>query len=80
LSFLTPLFFVALATLAVPILIHLTQKERKSVVAFPSLMFLRKIPYQSVQRRRIRDWLLLALRLAAMALIVTAFARPFLRG
>jgi len=80
LSFLTPLFFVALATLAVPILIHLTQKERKSVVAFPSLMFLRKIPYESVQRRRIRDWLLLALRLAAMALIVTAFARPFLRG
>ena len=79
-SFLTPLFFLALATLAVPVLIHLTQKERKSVVAFPSLMFLRKIPYESVQRRRIRDWLLLALRLAAIALIVTAFARPFLRG
>ena len=79
-SFLTPLFFVALATLAVPILIHLTQRERKSVVEFPSLMFLRKIPYESVQRRRIRDWLLLALRLAAIALIVTAFARPFVRG
>jgi hypothetical protein len=79
-SFLTPLFFIALATLAVPVLIHLTQKERKSVVEFPSLMFLRKIPYESVQRRRIRDWLLLALRLAAIALIVTAFARPFVRG
>lgn len=79
-AFLTPLFFLALATLAVPVLIHLTQKERKSVVAFPSLMFLRKIPYESVQRRRIRDWLLLALRLAAIALIVTAFARPFVRG
>ena len=79
-SFLTPLFLLGLAALAVPILIHLTQKERKSVVEFPSLMFLRKIPYESVQRRRIRDWLLLALRLAAIALIVTAFARPFLRG
>jgi hypothetical protein len=79
-SFLAPLFFVALATLAVPILIHLTQRERKSVVEFPSLMFLRKIPYESVQRRRIRDWLLLALRLAAIALIVSAFARPFMRS
>jgi len=79
-SFLTPLFLLGLAALAVPVLIHLTQKERKSVVQFPSLMFLRKIPYESVQRRRIRDWLLLALRLAAIALIVTAFARPFLRG
>ena len=79
-SFLTPLFLLGLAALAVPVLIHLTQKERKSVVEFPSLMFLRKIPYESVQRRRIRDWLLLAMRLAALALIVTAFARPFLRG
>jgi hypothetical protein len=79
-SFLTPLFLLGLAALAVPVLIHLTQRERKSVVEFPSLMFLRKIPYESVQRRRIRDWLLLALRLAAIALIVAAFARPFLRG
>ena len=79
-SFLTPLFLLGLAALAVPVLIHLTQRERKSVVEFPSLMFLRKIPYESVQRRRIRDWLLLALRLAAIALIVIAFSRPFLRG
>ena len=79
-SFLTPLFLLGLAALAVPVLIHLTQKERKSVVQFPSLMFLRKIPYESVQRRRIRDWLLLAMRLAALLMIVTAFARPFLRG
>lgn len=79
-SFLAPFFLLGLAALAVPVLIHLTQKERKSVVQFPSLMFLRKIPYESVQRRRIRDWLLLALRLAAILLIVMAFARPFVRG
>ena len=79
-SFLTPLFLVALGAVAVPILVHLTQRERKSVIQFPSLMFLRKIPYESVQKRRIRDWLLLMLRLAALAMIVAAFARPFLRG
>jgi hypothetical protein len=78
-SFLTPLFLVGLAGLAIPVLLHLIQKERKNVVQFPSLMFLRRIPYQSVRRRRIRNWLLLAMRLAALALIVLAFARPFLR-
>ncbi len=78
-SFLTPLFLVALAGIAIPVIIHLIQKERKNVVAFPSLMFLRRIPYQSVNRRRIRNWPLLLLRLAALALIVMAFARPFLR-
>src|SRR6188474_3623318 len=78
-SFLTPLFLIALAGLAVPVLLHLIQRERKQVVQFPSLMFLRKIPYQSVRRRRIRDWLLLLMRLTALALIVLAFARPFFK-
>src|SRR5262245_45452656 len=78
-SFLTPLFFVALAGLAIPVLIHLIQREKKQIVHFPSLMFVRKVPYKSVRRRRIHNWLLLMVRLAAMALIVLAFARPFVR-
>ena len=79
-SFLAPLFLVGLIGLAVPVLLHLIQRERKQVVQFPSLMFLRRIPYQSVRRRRIRPWLLLMMRLAALALIVLAFGRPFFRG
>ena len=75
--FLAPCFLVGLGAIAIPILIHLIQRERKRVVQFPSLMFLRRIPYQSVRRRRIRHWLLLAMRVAAIALIVLAFARPF---
>src|SRR6478609_3407331 len=77
-SFLTPLFLAGFGAIAIPILIHLIQRERKRVIQFPSLMFLQKIPYQSVRRRRIRHWLLLAMRCAAIALIVLAFARPFL--
>ncbi|HWF86078.1 MAG TPA: BatA domain-containing protein [Vicinamibacterales bacterium] len=78
-SFLSPLFLVGLGAIAIPVLIHLIQRERKRVVQFPSLMFVRRIPYQSVRRRRIRHWLLLALRAAAIACIVAAFARPFFR-
>src|SRR5580765_6453082 len=77
-SFLAPLFFVGLAAIAVPIVVHLIQRERKRVVEFPSLMFVQKIPYQSVQRRRIRHWFLLLMRAAAIALLVAAFSRPFL--
>ena len=78
-QFLTPAFFVGLGAIAIPVLIHLIQREKKRVVAFPSLMFVRRIPYQSVRRRRIRHWFLLFLRAAAIALIVLAFARPFTR-
>jgi hypothetical protein len=77
-SFLAPLFFVGLAAIAIPVLVHLIQRERKRVIEFPSLMFIQKIPYQSVRRRRIRHWFLLLMRAAAIALIVAAFARPFL--
>src|SRR6202165_1607324 len=78
-AFLTPLFLLGLGAIAIPVLIHLIQRERKRVVEFPSLMFVRRIPYQSVRRRRIRHWLLLLLRAAAVALLVAAFARPFLK-
>src|SRR3990170_1527255 len=78
-SFLAPAFFVALGAIAVPIIVHLIQRERKRVVLFPSLMFLQRIPYQSVRRRRIRHWLLLAMRVAAILALVLAFARPFLQ-
>ena len=78
-TFLTPLFLVGLGAIAIPILVHLIQREKKHVVQFPSLMFVRRIPYQSVRRRRIRHWFLLMLRTAAIALIVLAFARPFFK-
>ena len=77
-AFLAPLFFAGLVALAVPILVHLTHKERKEVVVFPSLMFLTKIPYQAVRRQRIRNWLLFAMRCLALILLAFAFARPFL--
>jgi len=77
-QFLAPLFFVALAGLAIPVLLHLTQREKKQIIRFPSLMFVRRIPYQSVRRRKIQNWLLLMVRLAALALIILAFTRPFI--
>ncbi len=77
-SFLAPLFLLGLAALAIPVLLHLTQRQRREPVRFPSLAFVRRVPFRTTERRRIRDWLLLLLRAAAIALLVAAFARPFL--
>ena len=78
LTFLVPLFLLGIAGIVVPIVVHLTRRQRRNVVAFPSLMFLEKIPYQEQRRRRIQHWLLLSLRALALALLAVAFARPFL--
>ena len=74
---LAPLFLFGLLGITVPIIIHMIQRERKEVVEFPSLMFVRRIPFRSFRRQRIRHWLLLLLRCAALVLLVMAFARPF---
>lgn len=76
-SFLAPAFLAGLLAIAVPVIIHLIHRERKVVIEFPSFMFLERIPYRSVRRQKIRHLLLLLLRCAAIALLVTAFARPF---
>ena len=78
-SFLAPLFLAGLAALAVPLIIHLINRERREVVPFPSLMFLQRIPYRSVRRQKLRHILLLVLRCLALAILVMAFARPFVK-
>jgi hypothetical protein len=78
LSFLAPAFFAGLLALAIPVLIHLSYRQKATVVDFPSLMFLQKVPFRSMKRQKIRHWLLFLMRCAAIALLVMAFARPFI--
>ena len=78
LSFLAPFFFAGLAALLVPILVHLTYRQKATVVPFPSLMFVQKVPFKSMRRQKIRHWILFLLRCAALTLVVLAFSRPFL--
>ncbi len=63
-----------------PILVHLTARDRRNVVRFPSLKFLTRLPYRQVRRQRIRHPLLFAMRALAIVLLVLAFSRPLLRG
>ena len=75
---LAPAFLAGFLAIAIPVVIHMIHRERRETVVFPSLMFLRKIPYKSVRRQKLRHLLLLAVRCLAIAIVVAAFARPFL--
>lgn len=77
-SFLAPAFLAALAALAIPLLVHLRHRQRKHALRFPSLMFLRRIPFREVRRQQIQHWPLFLLRSLAVAVLALAFARPFL--
>lgn len=79
-TFLNPLALLALATVALPLVLHLFNLRRPREVDFSSLAFVKELQKSAVQRVRIKEWLLLALRMLAIACLVLAFARPTLEG
>ncbi|MFN9201270.1 MAG: BatA domain-containing protein [Planctomycetaceae bacterium] len=70
-------FLAAGLAVAIPIVIHLLFRQRSRIEPIGSLRFLRQIVKEHERRRRVRQWLLLALRMLAIALLVLLFARPY---
>lgn len=67
-----------MAAVAVPLFLHLYNLRRPTTVEFSSLDFVKELQETAVQRVRVKEWLLLALRMLAIACLVLAFARPTL--
>lgn len=76
LSFANSLFLFALAGLAVPILLHLINRELAVNLKFPSIRFINRSQLPRREKRKLRDLLLLLLRLCLYTAIVLAFAKP----
>jgi hypothetical protein len=79
-AFLSPLFLVAAVAAAVPILLHLFHRRTEVVIDFPAVRLLTRAPVQQHRRRRLRELILLALRVAALVLLALSFARPYFAG
>lgn len=77
-SFLNTYFLAGLAGAAVPILIHLLTRDRVRREPFSTLRFFQKASRRVLRRKRLREMILLAMRVAACALLALAFARPLL--
>lgn len=76
---LVPVYLAGLAALALPLIFHLVRRTPRGRQDFSSLMFLSPTVPRLTRRSRLDQPLLLLLRLAALALVAFAFARPFLR-
>jgi hypothetical protein len=80
LSFLSPMLLGGAALVAVPIVLHLIMRRKPVPHEFPALRFLRERATATRRRLRLSHILLLLVRVAALALLATALARPVLRG
>lgn len=77
-SFLSPLFLVGALVAALPIALHLLGRRPRNRLVFPAVRLLKRAPARETRRRRLRELLLLALRVSAIILVAVAFARPYL--
>lgn len=77
-GFLTPGFLAGVAAVGLPVWLHLLRKHKTTPLPFSSLMFFEKRTQSSIKHRRLRYLLLFALRTALIALLVLAFAHPYI--
>lgn len=75
-TFLSPALLWGLIALAVPIIVHFFNLQRPREVLFSNVEFVKEVKKTVVRRLKFKQWLLLLLRLLALALLVMAFARP----
>src|SRR5271155_4785021 len=61
---------------ALPVILHLFMRQTPKHVIFPALRLLKERQKQSKKRMRIKNWLLLLARMALLALMALALARP----
>ncbi|CAN5896604.1 BatA domain-containing protein [soil metagenome] len=76
-GFLAPLMLAGLAALAVPIGIHLIGRRRAKIVKFSALDFLLATKRRTARKLRLRERMLLIVRVIACAAVVLALAKPF---
>lgn len=79
-SFLQSLFLAGIAAAVIPVLIHLLNRPRARVLPFSTLEFIRRLQIKQSKKLRVREMLLLLLRVLLVVILAVAFARPALRG
>ena len=79
-GFLTPWFLAGIAALGLPVYVHLLRQYRQTPIPFSSLMFFERRTQSSIKHRRLKYLLLFSLRCLFLALLVLAFARPYIHN
>ena len=64
------------ALAAVPVILHLFMKQTPKHVIFPALRLIRERQKRSKKKLQVKNWLLLLARMALLALMALALARP----
>ncbi|MFM9197944.1 MAG: BatA domain-containing protein [Planctomycetia bacterium] len=79
-TFLQPWLLVALPLVALPVIIHLVNQQRFQSVEWAAMRFLLAARLLSRGYSRLRQWLIMLMRMAAVAAAILAISRPLSQG
>ncbi len=79
-SFLQPALLMALPLIALPLIIHLINQRRYQTVQWGAMMFILAANRMSRGYARLRQWLIMAIRMAAIGALIFAVSRPLAGG
>jgi hypothetical protein len=79
-TFLQPWVLVALPLVSLPLIIHLINQRRFQTVHWGAMMFLLSARALSRGYSRLRHWLIMLMRMLAVAAVILAVGRPLSRG
>jgi len=79
-SLLSQAFLYGLGALSIPVIIHLMHSTKARVIKFGTIRFLQNCQRRAARRTRIKQLLLMALRMLLLALIVLGMAKPVIQS
>ena len=78
--FLNPAILFGLLAASIPVIIHLFNLRKLKKIEFSTLAFLKELQKNKIRKIKLKQWILLALRVLIILFIVMAFARPALQS
>ena len=79
-GFLNPLFLFAGLAIGVPVFLHLFHRQKTRRLSFPALRYLERTEREHAKEIRIRQLLLLLIRIMVLLFLVGSGARLFIEG
>lgn len=78
--FLNPAILFGLLAASIPVIIHLFNLRKLKKIEFSTLTFLKELQKNKIRKIKLKQWILLALRVLIILFVVMAFARPALQS
>ena len=79
-TFLDPIFLWGLPLLLAPVIIHLVNRMRHQTMPWAAMRFLMAASRSSMNQARLRQWIVLLLRVLAVTALILFLARPLAGG